>query len=243
MRKVDRALRTTALVNGVSDLRSIEGEHTDRGDQTVPHAVWDSLLLSQARVGLLPFRPRDEDWPYRSGLGLPLGVLAETQVYSKNADPRTMGKAHAPFCQHDHGVTLDTNYDLMTLTEAMQLPEEECRSKCGGYALRRFSKIQVAYYRAAHILPGAAESLDQELRRHRDQQADLDVITERLTELSPWGRSYSGPLDPDDAETMAAVIRDLKAKVETINCHRQDGWTDSGTVIELRSLKSPLRSH
>lgn len=56
-RKVDRALRTMALVSGASDLRSIEGEYTDPREQTVPHAVWDSLLLSQARVDLLPFRP------------------------------------------------------------------------------------------------------------------------------------------------------------------------------------------
>jgi hypothetical protein len=83
-------------------------------------------------------------------------------------------------------VTLDTNYDLMTLTEAMQLPEEEWCSKCGGYALRRFSKIQVAYYRAAHNLLGSAESLDQELRGHERHQADLGAITERLAELSPW---------------------------------------------------------
>jgi hypothetical protein len=241
-RKVDRAIRTMALVSGVSDLRSIEGEYTDPGEQAVSHAVWDSLLLSQSRVDLLPFRPRD-DWPCYSGLGLPLGVLADIQVYSKNADPRTMGKAHAPFCQHDHGVTLDTNYDLMTLTEAMQFPEEEWCSKCGGYALRRFSKIQVAYYRVAHILLRAADSLDQELRGHGGHQADLEVITERLTELSPWGRSYHGPLDPDDAETVAAVIRDLKAKAQTINSYRQDGRPDSGTVIEFRPLKSPLRPH
>ena len=242
-RKVDRAFRTMAMVSGVSDLRSIEGAYIAPGEQTVPHAVWDSLLLPQARVDLLPFRPTDDDWPYHSGLGLPLGVLADVEVYSKNADPRTMGKAHAPFCQHDHGVTLDTNYDLMTLTEAMQFPDEEWCSKCGGYALRRFSKIQVAYYRVAHILLRAADTLDQELRGHGGHQADLEVITERLTELSLWGRSYSGPLDPDDAETVAAVIRDQKAKAQTINCYRQDGRPDSGAVIELRRLKSPLRPH
>jgi hypothetical protein len=88
-----------------------------------------------------------------------------------------------------------------------------------------------------------ADSLDQELRGHGGHQAGLEVITERLTELSPWGRSYHGPLDPDDAETVAAVIRDLKAKAQTINSYRQDGRPDSGTVIEFRPLKSPLRPH
>lgn len=241
--KADRALQIMALISGVSDLRSIEVEYTGPGEQAVPHAVWDTLLLPLTRVDLLPFHPRDDDWPYHSGFGLPLGVLADIQVYAKNADPRTMGKAHAPFCQHDHGVTLDTHYDLMTLTEAMQFPEEERCSKCGGYALRRFSKTQVAYYRAAHILLGVAESLDQELRGHRGRQADLDAITERLTELSPWGRPYSGPLDPDDAENVATVIQDLKAKLQTINRYRQAARPDSGAVIEFRPLKSPLRPH
>jgi hypothetical protein len=104
----------------------------------------------------------------------------------------------------------------------MQFPEEEWCSKCGGYALRRFSKIQVTYYRAAHILLGAAESLDQELRGHGGREADLDAITERLTEVSSWGRSYSGPLGSDDADNVATVIRDLKAKAQTINRYRQD---------------------
>jgi hypothetical protein len=117
-------------------------------------------------VNLLPFRPRDDGWHYHSGLGLPLGVLASIQVYAKNADVRTMGKGHAPFCQHDQGRTLDSGYDLLTLAETMQFPRQEWCSECGGYALRRFSKIHVAYYRAAHILLGAEESLDQELRGH-----------------------------------------------------------------------------
>ena len=238
--RADRALRAMALISGVSDLRSIEGEYTDPREQAVPHAVWKSLLLSRSRVDLLPFRPRD-DWPYHSGLGLPLGVLAHIQVYAKNADLQTMGKGHAPFCQHDQGKTLDTDYDLMTLAEAMQFPAEEWCSKCGGYALRRFSKIQVAYYRAAHILLGAAESLDQELQGRGGSQADLDAITEQLAEVSPWGNTYSGPLDSDDAETVATVIQDLKAKAQTINRYRQDGRPDTGTVIEFRPLNSPLR--
>jgi hypothetical protein len=241
--KADRALRTMALISGVSDLRSIEDEYTDPGQQAVPHAVWDSLLLPRARVNLLPFRPRDDDWPYRCGLGLPLGVLADIQVYAKNADLRTMGKGHAPFCQHDQGQTLDSHYDLMTLADAMQFPEEEWCSKCGGYALRRFSRLQVAYYRAAHVLLNVAESLDQELRGHGGRRLDLDAITEWLAEVSPWGRSYAGPLNADDAETVATVIRDLKAKAQTINRYRQDGWPDAGTVIELRPLKLPLRPY
>jgi hypothetical protein len=73
----------------------------------------------------------------------------------------------------------------MTLTEAMKFPDEEWRSKCGGYAARRLSKIQVAYYRVAHILLRAPDSLDQELRGHGGRQADLEVITERLIEVSP----------------------------------------------------------
>jgi hypothetical protein len=241
--KADRALRTMALLSGVSDLRSIEGEYAGPGEQTVPHAVWDSILLPAARVNLLPFRPRDDGWPYHSGLGLPLGILANIHVYAKNADMRTMGKGHAPFCQHDQGRTLDGDYDLLTLAEAMQFPEEEWCSKCGGYALRRFSKIQVAYYRAAHLLLEVAESLDQELRGHGGREADLDAITERLTEVSSWGRSYSGPLSSDEAGNVATVIRDLKAKAQTINRYRQDGWPDSGAVIEFRRTKSPLRPH
>jgi hypothetical protein len=241
--RADRAFRTAALISGVGDLRSIEGEYTAPREQTVPHAVWRSILLPSARVNLLPFRPRDDGWHYHSGLGLPLGVLANIQVYTKNADLRTMGKGHAPFCQHNQSRTLDSDYDLLTLAETMQFPREEWCSKCGGYALRRFSKIQVAYYRAAHILLGAAVGLDQELCGHGGREADLDVIAERLTEVSSWGRSYSGPLSSDDADNVAAVIQDLKAKAQTISRYRQDGWPDKGAIIEFRPSKSPLRPH
>jgi hypothetical protein len=99
----------------------------------------------------------------------------------------------------------------------------------------------VAYYRAAHILLGVAQSLDQELQGSGGRQADLDAITERLAEVSAWGRSYSGPLGSDDAESVATVIRDLKAKAQTINRYRQDGRPDTGSVIKFRPLKSPLR--
>lgn len=98
---------------------------------------------------------------HRSGLGLPLAVLAHVQLYTTNTH-RGYGKGHSPYCSHarrqDH---LDSRYDLLTVAELLPIQEPEWCSKCGGYAVRRLDDVQLRYYRSAHRLLWISHQLQQ----------------------------------------------------------------------------------
>lgn len=181
----DAALRCLLLARGVSDLRDLG----DRRD-LVPFPVWDGLLAME-QLDLRPFRPVGEDDAGWGGSGLPLGVLASAQLYTTDAAGRFEGRAHSPGCRHqgrDRGVT--RYYDLVTAEQMLGAERFDPCSKCGGYATRRLSTAQVAYYRAAHQV----HDLAQQVRWFLDQP-DLGTDTASLlTELKEWDAATS----PDD---------------------------------------------
>jgi hypothetical protein len=94
------------------------GDQDDPAERVVPSAVW-CALLSADYPNLRPFRPRDSATHGESGLGLPLGVLADVQIYTTDADSLTLNNGHSPFCQHawERGVTRD--YDLRGWPESL----------------------------------------------------------------------------------------------------------------------------
>ncbi|MFT2016505.1 hypothetical protein ACMA1D_11780 [Streptomyces sp. 796.1] len=149
--EADAALRSLSLARGVPDLRVWEGARDERGHRNgpFPYDVWHGLLAMET-LDLAPFRPVSEDSAH-GGSGLPLGVLARVQLYTTDAAGRYQGRAHSPDCDHRRGDGgLTRQYDLVTVEEMMHAEQFDPCSKCGGYATRRLTEVQVAYYRAAH---------------------------------------------------------------------------------------------
>ncbi|WP_153523703.1 hypothetical protein [Streptomyces jumonjinensis] len=92
----ERNLRLLAMARGVQDLRRLDTGYDRAGrSRGLPSAVWHGLLASGQDLDLVPFEaPGGSGWKPH-GSGIPLGVLADVQVYAVNADPRFQGKGHS----------------------------------------------------------------------------------------------------------------------------------------------------
>ncbi|MYR92314.1 MULTISPECIES: hypothetical protein [unclassified Streptomyces] len=181
-RDAEAALRCLALARGTADLRNLDDGHdTDGRRDRMPFLVWDGLLAAD-RLSLRPFRPAGDN-PRQEGSGLPLGVLARVQLYTTDGWGRFEGKAHAPGCQHQgRDRALNRYFELLTVEEMLRSHQFIPCSKCGGYATRRLSAAQVAYYRAAHQMHNLAGQVRWALD-HPDLEADTASL---LTELRQW---------------------------------------------------------
>ncbi|MFE9662868.1 hypothetical protein [Streptomyces sp. NPDC005955] len=184
-RDVDHALRSLALARGMADLRELEtAGYDDRGLARRPFAtaVWHGLLAME-QLDLQPFEP-DTETGWQRGSGLPLGVLAQAQVYTSDAAGRFQGRAHSPGCAHrrpERGVGRDD--DLVTLEELMGSKDFDPCSKCGGYAIRRLDHDEVAYYRAAHLLHHLAQQVHAVARKDGGDRSDLAATLEEFASL------------------------------------------------------------
>ncbi|GGZ44302.1 hypothetical protein [Streptomyces poonensis] len=157
-RDVGHALRSLALARSVPDLRDLgDGGYDDRGVARSPFApaVWNGLLAME-QLDLEPFEPAaDSDG---RGSGLPLGMLARVQAYTTDAAGRYQGRAHSPGCAHRRAQPgVDRHDEMVTVEELLGNKGFDPCSKCGGYAVRRLTAAQVAYYRAAHQLHDCAQ--------------------------------------------------------------------------------------
>jgi hypothetical protein len=230
-RELERGLRVLALSRGMYDLRQID-DHPDPRAQVVPQAVWHALLAA-GRPDLRPFLPPDSDSSWPGGSGLPLGVLAEVQIYTTNADRMVQGKGHSPFCQHagDRGVT--RYHSLLTLADLIQRQDLDWCSKCGGYATRRLNDTQVAYYRSAHRLHEISRQLSRELNG-QVSHSDLSTVAAVLDETTQWLRKTREQWQDSDVWRLQEILRDLDLKSKQLERYRRDGWPDSGQVLRLR---------
>ncbi|WP_405966031.1 hypothetical protein OG713_45875 (plasmid) [Streptomyces sp. NBC_00723] len=72
-------------------------------------------------------------------------------------------------------------------------------SKCGGYAVRRLSKDQVAYYRTAHRLHDLAQKAPFAVRRGDPERAELEA---KLREFTKVDRQTTQAWFPSWEETL-----------------------------------------
>jgi hypothetical protein len=234
IRLLERSFRIFTLGRGVHDLRTLDPESYS-GVPAVPRDVWLALLLVRDHLNLRPFWQSATDDARNSGLGLPLSVLADLQIYTTNADPRIAGKGHSPFCQHaqDSGVRHDDF--LLTLEEVMRRSDLDWCSICGGYALRRLSDEQISYYRVAHRLLDIHQALTRELDgQHGSQQVDLTGTSAAFDEISQWLHGNHQRWQDGDTWRVQDVLRELKNKADRLAQYRRDGWPDSGSVVGLK---------
>ncbi|MFF8683182.1 hypothetical protein ACF07F_35255 [Streptomyces sp. NPDC015237] len=139
--------------------------------------------MAMEQLDLEPFASdADGNWP--GGSGLPLGVLASVQAYTTDAAGRYQSRAHSPGCAHRRPYGgVDRQDDMVTIEELLGNEKFDPCSKCGGYAVRRISDAQVAYYRAAHRLHNLVQLSSSDYRRSGswkyartlDELSDLDT--------------------------------------------------------------------
>jgi hypothetical protein len=191
-RNVDHALRTLALARSVTDLRTLDSDgYDEHGNplKPVPNAVWHGLLAME-QLDLQPFAP-DTEKGWHRGSGLPLGVLAAVQAYTTDAQGLYQGRAHSPGCTHrraDRGIHCDD--DLVTIEELRTYEHFDPCSKCGGYAIRRLTDTQLAYYQAAHQLHDLTQ------HSHRTASHPTEAVEKTTADLDKL----------DDHETVRAWL-------------------------------------
>ncbi|MEV7359334.1 hypothetical protein [Kitasatospora sp. NPDC091276] len=208
---VEYDLRCLAMARGAADLRTLD-DSRDREERrrTVPIAVWHGLLATTRHLDLRPFKaPGTDRW--HGGSGIPLGVLAEVQVYTTDAKPGWNRRGHSAFCSHSGERGLSADDDLLTIADLLSRDGFDWCSKCHGFAVRRFTDSQVSYYRAAHRLHAVVKRLD------RDGGAtggtNGESLAAELSELSEWhpiGETY---WDSPDSWRWTEIIRDLRHRL------------------------------
>lgn len=213
---IGHALRSLVLARSMADLRDLDAEEYDERDRprrSFASAVWHGLLAME-QLDLEPFESgSDSDWSH--GSGLPLGVLASVQAYTTDAAGRYQGRAHSPGCAHrrpQRGV--GRHDEMVTIEELLGNKGFDPCSKCGGYAVRRLSDPQVAYYRAAHRLHGLVQLIPT-TPRHRT--ADTGKLARTLDEL--------GGLDAQTAEawfTSRGQARQWRRNVDRLRSELQE---------------------
>jgi hypothetical protein len=228
----DRALRVLALARGIHDLRQIGGKYESQPGG-IPWESWHALVV-EAHLDLGPFLPVESESARDGGLGLPLAGLAGVQIYSTNADPKTMGKGHSPFCQHaGRHDGIDRSYDLITISDLMQAADPDWCSKCGGYVVRRLTRAQVHYYRIAHQLLDLEETLASEFRGHTWNRADLAAADQSLEAAESWLNDQRQEWWIADTWRMEAVLRDIRGKAAQVRRQREEGEQGNGTVVQF----------
>ncbi|GAB3972360.1 hypothetical protein GCM10029978_049300 [Actinoallomurus acanthiterrae] len=228
----DRALRCLAMVRSVDDLRDLD-DGRDRTSSAIPRKVWYAVLAAE-HVDLAPFRPEDAIERWERGIGVPLGVLADVQVYTTNADPAVAGKGHSPYCGHIRDRAITSDYDRIALADLLARDDFDWCGKCGGYAVRRFTDVQLDYYRSAHRLYEIHQRLhgNQSWSEHR--LPDVSTITSELEDLRRWqpgaAKSY---WRRGAAWRWRDLVTDLQRRAKQLS----DAYRDeqpTGEVIRLR---------
>ncbi|WP_404868349.1 hypothetical protein ACI1MP_09650 [Kitasatospora griseola] len=206
-------LRCLAMARGAGDLRTLDSGHDREGrSRTVSTAVWHGLLAGAEHLGLQPFRaPGTDRW--RDGSGIHLGVLADVQVYTTDADPGWQRKGHSPFCQHARERGVQQDDDLLRVADLLARSDFDWCSKCQGYAIRRFTDTQLSYYRAAHQLHDIAE----ELRWDPDKplRTDGELLAERLAALAGWQPEGEDYWNAPESWRWHEVVRELRTRLAT----------------------------
>lgn len=228
-----RALRVLALTRGLPDLRQIGGKYESHPGG-FPQEAWQALVVEH-HLDLRPFLPPNPASPREDGLGLPLAVLADVQIYSTSVDPRSEGKGHSPFCQHaGRRDGIGRWYDLITAADLLGMPAPDWCAQCGGYVIRRLTGTQVSYYRAAHQLLDLSERLDQELRGNRPGGVAPETASMTLDVVSGWLDDQEQNWQLADILQARRAIGDLHQKLDQVRRQREEGESDGGTVIQLK---------
>jgi hypothetical protein len=226
---VRRDLRRLALARTAQDLRSLNGNERSRSSDGLGAGVWHALLAF-TQLHLNPFLLENREAPrWRGGLGLPLSVLADVQIYTTNADP-AYGKGHTPECRHVHRVFrgVDFGDDLLTVADLLRRRDFDWCSTCGGYAVRRLSDSQFEYYEAAHRLREIHERVESWTRDggDRPRRADVVDLVDTVTALGDHEFEHVSGWSLSDGRAWNDAVRSIRGKAESVLTSASAGATD-----------------
>lgn len=205
---LEHDLRCLAMARGAADLRTLDGGRDRAGHRrSVSSEVWDGLLADARWLDLEPFTEPGAG-RRQGGSGVPLGILADVQVYTTDADPRTEGKGHSPFCQHSRERGVTAHDDLLTLADLLTRDDFDWCGKCRGFAVRRLTDDQLSYYRVAHRLHDLVGKLTP--KAGGADQTDMEVLAAHLSEVSDWHPAGERYWDGSDAWRWREIIRGLR---------------------------------
>ncbi|MER7728932.1 hypothetical protein [Streptomyces sp. NPDC096323] len=211
-REVGQALRSLVLARTVPDLRTLDvGEYDDRGNARRPFVadVWNALLAME-QLDLEPFLTDSESGRPPGTPPLPLGVLADVQVYTTDAAGQYQGRAHSPGCAHRRPMRgLSCDDERVTVEELLGNRGFDPCSKCGGYAVRRLSGDQVAYYRAAHRLHKLAQVARAAVRHSAERREETARSLEELGNLDER-TTMAWFLSSEEARRWRRIIHGLR---------------------------------
>jgi hypothetical protein len=224
-------VRMIAVARGSADLRylpAVPGEYTDCIDWNVVNAA----VLTELAVGMFaPAEPVDReerDWHWDGVAGLPLGPLADLQVYGSNLDGRWQGVSHAIGCQHRRR-RLDDRYtsddQMMPLARYVLLGGEGRCRKCGGRSVRQPTTLQLAYYNDMDVLGQALQAISIAGRtglnaipgglKDEDKRAEVTETLARIEQT--WGAPrYRDPLSPADEEGLTGLLTEARRRLGII---------------------------
>ncbi|MFD0353692.1 hypothetical protein ACFVHW_08065 [Streptomyces sp. NPDC127110] len=172
------------------------------------------MHLLYHHLDLEPFEaPGGNGWK-PGGSGIPLGVLADVQVYAANADPRFQGKGHSPFCSHTRERGIVASDDLLTVADLVSGKDFDWCSKCSGYAIRRLTDAQLAHYRAAHRLHDIAQQLDPSRGGYDPDRPNR--LAEQLRALENWNPGGEDRYS-EDSRRWRRMVRELLARGHSAN--------------------------
>jgi hypothetical protein len=170
--------------------------------------------------------------------GVPLGQLASVAVYCSDVRcgwaerPEWAGKAHGPGCQHHKQLRGDDDLLILgewteRLSQAAQVPSgppDGCVcSRCGGFAIRRLSVVELRYWCAAHEVYEAGKDIaacEQHLAGVCDPRRELEPCDRALRSFTRIGVVLGRY---EDEPALAEYVKDLRVRHEALTRRADTG--------------------
>jgi len=243
-------LRMIAVARGIGDLRQLpanSGELSAYVDwQVVCSAVLTDLHVDMFGPGDMSGL-KDRDWHWDGVSGLPLGPLADLQVYGSNLNGQWQGMSHTLGCQHRGHRRTDRFTDddqMMPLWQYVHIGRGNRCSKCGGRSVRRPTVLQLTYYKDMEALSDALKEVSIAVRGKRqrfshrlkdEQSAEITTTLKRIEDT--WcRRGYIDHLSLAEKERLTDLIEETRTRIGDIgHQHAENG----GSADVLRFPPGP----
>jgi hypothetical protein len=240
-------LRMIAVARGIGDLRHLpadSGENNGYVDWQVVRAA----LLTDLSVAM--FMPddmtglKDRDWHWDGVSGLPVGPLADLQVYGSNLNGRWQGMSHTLGCQHRGRGGADRFADddqMMPLWQYIHISRDNRCSKCGGRSVRRPTALQLTFYKDMEALASALQDVSKAARGKRDrishglkdeERAEITATLKRIEDA--WcRREYPDYLSQPEEERLTDLIEEARGRIGDV------GFPHAGNTGSAEVLRFP----
>lgn len=239
-----------AVAWGIGDLRHLPA-NSGEFNAYVDWQVVSAAVLTDLSIDM--FRPDDmtslkyRDWHWDGVSGLPLGPLADLQVYGSNLNGYWQGMSHTLGCQHRGRRREDrfTGEDqMMPMWQYVQTSRDNRCSKCGGRSVRRPAAFQLTYYADMEALGDTLKAVSIAAHGERDrifhglkdeERAEVTATLKRIEDA--WcQRRYPDHLSLPEEKRLTELIEEARRRIGDVGFpHTGNG----GNADVLRFPKTP----